>query len=277
MSFIANRKNALLRLLREYDLLDASNEPEGGGGGGTPAGSDGEIQFNDNGAFGASSEASLSLGDGGNVVLNLGATANGTAEIHGNAPGVQLQIVAADGDVAPHQTGGEVGIQSGGGGIGGNGGDIQVVSGGGGNGGDSGGITIATGAGGIDGNSGPLDLRTGQSADGNSGDINIITGGAIANQGNVLIQGKAVGLYGGDGVRSAEINANGFFIDNLTLAGSVVGLAPVAFAGLPTPAEGMLAWVNDSNTVVWGATIAGGGANKVLAVFNGTNWTVAGK
>lgn len=54
-------------------------------------------------------------------------------------------------------------------------------------------------------------------------------------------------------------------------------LTPRAFAALPaTPTEGMMAWVNDSNTATWGATIAGGGANKVLAVFNGTNWTVAG-
>lgn len=51
---------------------------------------------------------------------------------------------------------------------------------------------------------------------------------------------------------------------------------PVAFAALPTAAEGAVAWVNDSTTATWGATISGGGANKVLAVYNGTNWTVAG-
>jgi hypothetical protein len=54
-------------------------------------------------------------------------------------------------------------------------------------------------------------------------------------------------------------------------------LLPVAFANLPTGEEGMMAWVNDSSTATWGATIAGGGANKVLAVFNGTVWTVAAK
>lgn len=52
----------------------------------------------------------------------------------------------------------------------------------------------------------------------------------------------------------------------------------VAFASLPVaPAAGTLAYVTDSNTVVWGDTIAGGDTNKVLAWFNGTNWTVAGK
>jgi len=55
-------------------------------------------------------------------------------------------------------------------------------------------------------------------------------------------------------------------------------LTPVAFADLPAATgAGPLACVSDSNTIVWGAIIAGGGANKVLAFFNGTNWTVAGK
>lgn len=63
----------------------------------------------------------------------------------------------------------------------------------------------------------------------------------------------------------------------LTLStGDAFNLAPTAFASLPTGSEGDLACVTDSNTATWGATIAGGGANNVLAYFNGTNWTVAG-
>lgn len=51
-----------------------------------------------------------------------------------------------------------------------------------------------------------------------------------------------------------------------------------AFAALPAaPATGMLAIVNNSTTVVWGATITAPGANTVLAFYNGANWTVAGK
>lgn len=51
---------------------------------------------------------------------------------------------------------------------------------------------------------------------------------------------------------------------------------PVTFANLPTsPREGMMVPVTDSNTATWGATIAGGGSNHVLAYYNGTNWTVA--
>lgn len=59
-------------------------------------------------------------------------------------------------------------------------------------------------------------------------------------------------------------------------SGDAFNLAPTAFASLPTGSEGDMACVTDSNTATWGATIAGGGANNVLAFFNGTNWTVAG-
>jgi len=58
----------------------------------------------------------------------------------------------------------------------------------------------------------------------------------------------------------------------------VIPVTGVAFADLPAaPVTGMVAVVTNSNTVTWGATIAGGGANIVLAFYNGTNWTVAGK
>jgi hypothetical protein len=64
-----------------------------------------------------------------------------------------------------------------------------------------------------------------------------------------------------------------------TVSNSVgVGLTPLLFADLPVQTgAGALCCVSNSNTAVWGAVIAGGGANKVLAFYNGTNWTVAGK
>jgi hypothetical protein len=56
---------------------------------------------------------------------------------------------------------------------------------------------------------------------------------------------------------------------------SQVKLKPFTFATLPaSPTVGIIAYISDSNTAVWGATIAGGGANKVLGFYNGTNWTV---
>lgn len=58
---------------------------------------------------------------------------------------------------------------------------------------------------------------------------------------------------------------------------SFLPLTGVVFASLPaTPVAGMVAYVTDSNTATWGATIAGSSNNKVLAWYNGTNWTVAG-
>lgn len=59
---------------------------------------------------------------------------------------------------------------------------------------------------------------------------------------------------------------------------TTLAISGVAFASLPAaPVAGMVAYVTDSNTVTWGATIAGSSTNKVLAFYNGTNWTVAGK
>jgi len=51
----------------------------------------------------------------------------------------------------------------------------------------------------------------------------------------------------------------------------------LTFTTLPNiPIVGMLRVISDSNTNVWGAVAAGGGANQVLVWYNGTNWTVAG-
>jgi hypothetical protein len=65
------------------------------------------------------------------------------------------------------------------------------------------------------------------------------------------------------------------------LAGAIPNVISVAvgpLSGLPgSPVEGMLAGVTDSTTNTWGATITGGGSNHVLAYYDGTNWTVAGK
>jgi hypothetical protein len=51
----------------------------------------------------------------------------------------------------------------------------------------------------------------------------------------------------------------------------------IPFRSLPAnPQTGQLAAISDSTTAAWGGVIAGGGANTVLAWFNGTNWTVVG-
>lgn len=51
----------------------------------------------------------------------------------------------------------------------------------------------------------------------------------------------------------------------------------VTFAKVPAhPLIGQLVNISDSNTNTWGATVAGGGTDRVLARWNGTNWTVVG-
>lgn len=56
---------------------------------------------------------------------------------------------------------------------------------------------------------------------------------------------------------------------------SALALANLTFAQLPAGKQGMLAVVTDSSTATVGNTIAGGGANKVLAVFNSaSHWIV---
>jgi hypothetical protein len=72
-------------------------------------------------------------------------------------------------------------------------------------------------------------------------------------------------------VATATINAVG--ANTVQLALQPFSVLSVCSLGL----TGTLTYVSDSITAVWGATITGGGANKVLALCNGTAWTVAGK
>lgn len=68
-------------------------------------------------------------------------------------------------------------------------------------------------------------------------------------------------------------------------SGSVAGFRQAdgtiaTFSNLPAAAAGnagAMCPISDSDTVVWGATITGGGANHVLAYSNGTAWTVLAK
>ena len=66
----------------------------------------------------------------------------------------------------------------------------------------------------------------------------------------------------------------------IVLTPNAVTLKKLPFGSLPTCAagtEGTIMPVTDSNTITWGATIAGSSTNHVLAYCDGTNWTVAAK
>lgn len=65
--------------------------------------------------------------------------------------------------------------------------------------------------------------------------------------------------------------------DAATFIGCNRGSNPVTFANrASSPDVGKTQWFSDSNTAAFRATIAGGGANLVLGLWNGTTWTVAG-
>lgn len=69
-----------------------------------------------------------------------------------------------------------------------------------------------------------------------------------------------------------ELKVSGNTI-GITNADGTVGLfasLPVCISGL----AGQMAWVTDSTSSTFGGTIAGSGANKVLGICDGTNWTV---
>jgi hypothetical protein len=138
--------------------------------------------------------------------------------------------------------------------------------------------------------------NTGQTVNGGDGAAVTITGGVggagTGPASNTRNGGDGGNLVLGSGAGGTGTTANGVAGTVTLKAGATTAavveaaatvtiskaltLTPTAFASLPTGAEGMLAWVNDSNTATWGATIAAGGANKVMAAFNGTNWTVVG-
>lgn len=90
-----------------------------------------------------------------------------------------------------------------------------------------------------------------------------VTNGAAAQ----AMNGKsfcATGVFANCGSNSAG-----------TMQAVVQAFASLTACGSTT--KGSFASVSDSTTVVWGATITGGGTNEVLANCNGSAWTVAGK
>lgn len=97
--------------------------------------------------------------------------------------------------------------------------------------------------------------------------------GANANQGIGIIDSMdSMGLVGG------ALYAN---VSTIQYAqyGNLLAIGPATtFAGLPSPpSQGMIRAVTDSSVNTWGTTITGGGANNVIAYYNGSNWTVMGK
>lgn len=92
--------------------------------------------------------------------------------------------------------------------------------------------------------------------------------------------GTGTGLYAVNGSTSGSCTWTTQPISTTSAFDCPVQTAPNTYASLPVcsaSTEGSMRAVTDSNTVTWGATVAGGSTNHVLAYCDGTAWTVAGK
>jgi hypothetical protein len=75
----------------------------------------------------------------------------------------------------------------------------------------------------------------------------------------------------------AAIGTTSAFTTTGVITGGSLRSPEVTFANAPaSPTVGQLVNFSDSNTITWGATIAGSSTNHVLGRWNGTVWTVVG-
>jgi hypothetical protein len=143
-------------------------------------------------------------------------------------------------------------------------------------------VAVGTSVPTLDGVAGDLTLGGSLATGGNSGagftPGDVLIARASGNVGQLLlggtVAGPKTGIVGGNTSLDLYFNqAIAFQVYNAN-----VRLRALAFSNLPAASTvtGALAAVTDSTTIVWAATITGGGTNNVLAYSNGTNWTVAG-
>ncbi len=115
---------------------------------------------------------------------------------------------------------------------------------------------------------------------GGAGTVTVVASGNLTN--TALVTGGGNQL-----AQTASITSTLSSGGNMILAGTlttgngggtgVVALSPGTFASLPaSPTKGMIAAITNSTVNTFGATVAGGGVNNVLAWYNGSAWTVIG-
>ncbi len=82
----------------------------------------------------------------------------------------------------------------------------------------------------------------------------------------------------GDSRRASITTFVGFIETGFTnIVCQTIQTAPVTYANLPAATSagaGARAFITDGSTTTFGATVAGGGANKVPVYSDGTNWKV---
>lgn len=235
------------------------------GGGGTPGGSDTQVQFNDSGSFGGDADFTwnktsntltlasgstiasaqdlnfTTAGDGGSFGFT---TANGTVGAGGS-------FVITLGTGFGGSEGGDFMVQAGvGGATNGPGGVVQIQAGNGAGSGDGGSFDVTAGNADLTGNGGSITFVSGEggSSGGNGGDIsfNAIDAQTNANGGNILFQ---AGLGQGTGV-------NGKF--KFTPKGGSTVTGVFDFDSLSTTTR-TYTWPDKSGTVAMLSDITGGG------------------
>ncbi len=153
-------------------------------GGGTPAGANTQIQFNDNGSFGANSNFTYNPSVGGNFVVRA---QSGTDAMTGGGISVMGGLGGTNG------TGGAVLVLAGDGGTtGGIGGAVQIIAG-------DAQSSVATG--------GRILIQSGNGQDGDAGFIDIYSGASASGGGS----GGNITLQGGSGDFGANIALQGGF------------------------------------------------------------------
>lgn len=202
--------------------------------------------------------------------------ANGEINLGGNTDGGELYVAQTGFTSFTDITGGQINAYNDFGGTGitavsdGNGtttsvgGDIQAI------GGTTHAVALILEAHASGGNAVGLDIYSGTSGSVNTIGIDVETLSGVGNKIGVDIEDQGltqIALRTGSG---------------LVLHRDTVQILPNAFAFVDVPVcaagtEGSLRPVNNSNTAAWGANVAAGGANHILAYCDGTNWTVAAK
>ena len=99
----------------------------------------------------------------------------------------------------------------------------------------------------------------------------------IGNTGLLTVTGTANEITATAGQNPTVALATDITGPNSLTVASFAKVVPTLFAARPgTPTQGMIASFTDSTVNTFGATIAGSGANKVLAWYNGSVWSVIG-
>lgn len=264
-------------------LLKAGFDQTGSGGAGTPAGSDTQVQFNDGGAFGGDSglvfnKTTNKLTAAGDVELNDGGSFTTTVQTVTPTANRTISFPDATGTIAL---------------VGGS--STQLLYN---NGGALAGISTLT----YDGTtlttagrfvnsytslaSSPAKAFTGTWFTGGSATTTkphllIEPSGTTSTAWSTSGTGFGVNAASGFAGNLVDVQLNGAARFRVTSAGNAVAVTvtttSTTVSGLPsasTAGAGARGFVTDANATTFLSTVAGGGANKVPVVSDGTNWLI---